>query len=99
MTKGFIFNFSKSTFSYLIFNYKFDARYQLNCSRIVFIKRFNVFLAKQERFWNFYAFLKIEEAEKFFPDKPSKNIQNLSFTILSVHIKQNGAGPLSPEIE
>ena len=34
-------------------NYKFHIKSQINCSRVVFIERSNVFIAKQKCFWNF----------------------------------------------
>ena len=61
-------NFSKILIPFVLFKSKFGTKCQLNYSRVVFIRRSNVFLAKQERFRNFHVFLKKQEAKKFFPD-------------------------------
>ena len=47
-------NFSKIPIPYFLFKSEFGAKYILNCSRVVFIKRSNDFIAKKERLWNFF---------------------------------------------
>ena len=62
-------NFSKISISYFLFKSKFGAKCILNCSRVVFIKRSNDFLAKKKKTsLEFLIFLKKQEAEESFPD-------------------------------
>ena len=50
VTHGCIFIFWKSTISYFIFKYKCGTKCQLNCNKMVSIKRSSIFLAQQECF-------------------------------------------------
>ena len=51
-------NFSKISISYFLFKSKFGAKCILNCSRVVFIKRSNDFLAKKKNVFGISYILK-----------------------------------------
>ena len=69
-----VFDTSKSDASHFIFKFKFSTEYQLNCSRVVSVKRSNICLPKQERFYSFHVSLK-KQADKNIPDNLFPNIK------------------------
>ena len=65
------------------------------------MKRFYVFLPKQEHFWSFRNFFKIRKQEKALQTILTKYFEAffLSFSIVSLHHKRNGTRLLSPQFE
>ena len=64
------------------------------------MKRFYVFLLKQEHFWCVHTFLKIRKLKKIFQTDLHKILLDLlSFSVVSPHQKRNVTRLLSPQTE